>query len=84
MDKLRKMAQGRLSEYLGATTLGLDKFIRTMGIHYAGKLAYEDMKEKAEFKLVSAYTAGVNECKKWSYFQPMEYYALWVTMEAWS
>ena len=40
------MSQGRLSEYLGEKTLGLDQYIRTIGISKAGLFGYEGMKDE--------------------------------------
>ena len=37
MDRLRRVAQGRLSEIIGEKTTEIDKFFRTIGLHQAAK-----------------------------------------------
>lgn len=59
MEFQRRVAAGRLSELLGESTLGTDRFLRTLGLHRAAAaaLAALDAESRA---LLAAYAAGVN------------------------
>ena len=59
MDFQRRVAQGRLSEVLGAAALPKDEFLRTWGFYRAAQSALPALSAKSR-SLISAYTAGVN------------------------
>ncbi len=59
MDFMRRLGAGRLSEIIGAATLGTDRFMRTLGLYRQAEeqLAWVRPETRAT---VEAYTAGVN------------------------
>lgn len=60
MEFQRRIGQGRLSEVVGSSTLGIDRFIRTLGVYRAAESAWEHM--SAETKaIINAYCVGVNQ-----------------------
>lgn len=60
MDLLRRVAEGRLSEILGARALDADKMLRTVGMmRVARRIA--DSLDRESRELLEAYTAGVNQ-----------------------
>ncbi|GHF35292.1 penicillin amidase [Deinococcus metalli] len=59
MEFQRRVAQGRLSEVLGAAALPQDRFLRTWGFQRAAVSALPALEPRTR-RLVSAYTAGVN------------------------
>jgi penicillin amidase len=59
MDFYRRVAAGRLSEVLGATTLDTDRYLRTIGLHRAAEKEWATL--PAEIKtLLQAYADGVS------------------------
>jgi penicillin amidase len=59
MEFSRRIGSGRLSEVLGKSALGQDRFIRTIGWHRAARRDLEQMEEDALAALES-YAEGVN------------------------
>ena len=59
MEFWRRIGSGRLSEILGETALGQDRFIRTVGWHRAAERDLEQMDEESLTALAD-YAAGVN------------------------
>lgn len=59
MDFQRRMGAGRLSEVMGAATLGLDRFMRTLGLYRVAEENAKVLSEEAREALES-YAAGVN------------------------
>lgn len=59
MDFQRRVAQGRLSEILGESTIENDKFLRTWGFQKSAQAAWKNLSPKSK-KVVAAYTAGIN------------------------
>ena len=59
MEMNRRAGAGRLSEILGADTLDIDKFTRTMGFYRLAQSTYDTMSPDAQ-KLMDAYCTGVN------------------------
>ena len=55
----RRLASGSLSEILGESTVGIDRFIRTIGIRRAAQEQYELLPSKTKLAL-EAYSNGVN------------------------
>ena len=55
----RRLASGSLSEIFGEKTLGVDRFIRTIGIRSAARLQYENLSRDNKLSL-EAYANGVN------------------------
>ena len=59
MDFWRRTAAGRLSEVIGASTLGIDKFMRTLGLADYAAWNLEALSPEVQAYL-EAYAAGVN------------------------
>src|SRR5215216_1482146 len=59
MEFQRRVANARLSEFGGASTLDTDKFLRTLGVARAAASAWEQLSADAR-KPIEAYVAGVN------------------------
>lgn len=59
LDFQRRAGQGRLSEVLGEPTVGVDRFLRTLGVHRAAKSAWEQLPADSR-AAAEAYTAGIN------------------------
>ncbi len=59
MEFQRHIAQGRLSELFGSTTIDSDAFLRTVGFYRAAQLAWPAFDPKSK-EIIQAYTAGVN------------------------
>lgn len=59
MEFQRRLATGRLSEVIGARTLEIDKFIRTLGIPQASAAAAKNLSPESR-AVFEAYAAGVN------------------------
>ena len=59
MEMQRRAGQGRLSEVVGSDTLGIDKFIRTLGLYHLAESGYAAMDPDAK-AYFQAYADGVN------------------------
>ena len=59
MEINRRIGAGRLSEVLGAATVGTDRFLRTLGVRRAAERTYDELDQRTRAALDS-YTAGVN------------------------
>lgn len=59
MEMNRRIGAGRLSEVLGASTLGKDKFLRTVGFYEAARKTFDHLDVETQ-DLLKAYSAGVN------------------------
>lgn len=59
MEMQRRAGQGRLSEIVGADMLGVDKFIRTLGLYHLAESSYTSMSPEAQ-AYFQAYADGVN------------------------
>jgi penicillin amidase len=59
LDFQRRAGQGRLSEVLGEPTVGVDRFLRTLGVHRAAKSAWEKLPAESR-AAAEAYVAGIN------------------------
>ncbi|HEV8638002.1 MAG TPA: penicillin acylase family protein [Chloroflexota bacterium] len=59
MELNRRAATGRLSELFGAATLGVDRFVRRVGLH---RVAAEELRllDEPTRVMLTAYVAGVN------------------------
>ncbi len=83
MDLMRRAGAGRLSEWFGARSLGIDRFMRTIGLYRAAQQQYALVSPQARAAL-DAYAAGVN-----AYLAhrrgalPAEYYMLNAAPEPW-
>lgn len=59
MDIMRRTAEGRLSEVIGAVTLPHDRFVRTLGLRAQAEAALAAMSPEVR-AVFDAYAAGVN------------------------
>jgi penicillin amidase len=59
MEMMRRLGAGRLSEVVGATTLGLDRYSRTFGLYRLAEAQVERL-QPTERALLDAYARGVN------------------------
>jgi penicillin G amidase len=83
MDVSRRYGAGRLSEWLGPTTVSIDRFMRTLGLYRLAEQQYALLSPGLRATL-DAYAAGVNAYLgqhrgAW----PIEYYLLGATPEPW-
>ncbi|MEY4481005.1 MAG: hypothetical protein RIQ84_167 [Pseudomonadota bacterium] len=84
MEFNRRLAAGKLSEILGEETIGVDKFIRTLGIRRSAERQYENY--PIEYKrYLQAYSDGVNEgFKRLGWALPPEFLILGAQPGQWS
>lgn len=59
LEMNRRIASGRLSEILGADTVSIDRFIRTLGVKRAAEKQFDKYPVSAK-RLLQAYADGVN------------------------
>jgi penicillin amidase len=59
MDFMRRAGAGRLSEVVGEVTLGIDRYMRTLGLYRLAAENFDQLSPEAR-AVVEAYTAGVN------------------------
>jgi penicillin G amidase len=83
MDAMRHYGAGRLSEWLGAATLPVDRFTRTLGLYRLAEQQYGLLSPELR-AVLDAYAAGVNAYLgqhrgAW----PIEYYLLRTAPEPW-
>lgn len=87
MELIRRTGQGRLSEVFGSTTVGRDKFLRTLDLYGHARRSVERLSPKARAAL-DAYASGVNAWLSrptgWIEARlPPEFQLLWHDMEPW-
>ena len=84
MEFNRRLASGKLSEVLGKETIGIDKFIRTLGIRRAAEKQFENYPIEYKRQL-QAYSEGVNEgFKRLGWALPPEFMILGAQPGLWS
>ncbi len=59
MEFNRRLASGTLSEILGEKTIGIDRFIKTIGIRRAARVQYENLPSATKLAL-EGYCNGIN------------------------
>jgi len=83
MEMQRRAGQGRLSEVVGKDVLGVDKFVRTLGLYDLAQSGYAAMSPDAQ-NLFRAYADGVNAwMDSHRHRMPPEFTLLGVTPDAW-
>jgi len=83
MEMNRRIGAGRLSEIMGAPTLGTDKFLRTLGVYDSAKKSLKMLNTETVHHL-ETYAAGVNAyLNQKSGPLPPEFLILGVTPEPW-
>jgi penicillin amidase len=83
MDFQRRLGAGRLAEVVGASALGIDRTMRTLGLYHAAEASVEQLGAPAR-QALEAYAHGVNaflETRDWAL--PPEYYLLGTAPEPW-
>ena len=82
MEFQRRVAHGRLSEFLGERAYDTDRLMRTLGLGYlAGRIAERTDKESRT--ALEAYAAGVNAFLATDPVLPVEFHVLGVKPEPW-
>jgi penicillin amidase len=84
METMRRLGAGRLSEVMGRSTLPLDRYFRTLGLHHLAQETYRQLPDEAR-RLLESYAAGVNHFLKSDIGPlPPEFLALAHRPEAWT
>jgi len=84
MEFNRRLASGKLSEVLGDSALGIDKFIRTLGIRRAAEKQFENYPIESK-RMIQAYSDGVNAgYKRLGWALPPEFMILGTDPGIWS
>jgi penicillin G amidase len=81
MDKMRRLAQGRLSELFGEAALNVDKAMRNLGFEYLAKMIYMHMDEESKQHLKD-FADGVNDYPKY-FSEGIDYWLLGTEFEKW-
>ncbi len=84
MEASRRLAQGRLSEILGNSTVDIDEYFRTLNFTKYAEASFAKLSPKSRYYF-EAYAAGVNsiiESAQWS--QPPEFILLFHRPEPWT
>jgi len=76
----RFISQGRLSELFGSKTLPIDKFMRTVGLHEAGKDS-APLLDPYMMEATQAYADGINHYVATMKYHPLEFWLIWTTFE---
>ncbi len=82
MDLSRRVAEGKLSEIFGDTTVHIDKLMRTIGLGTIADSLYSHMPESSR-TVLDAYAAGVNAYLATMKSPPLECRILRYTPELW-
>ncbi|GEK08659.1 penicillin acylase family protein [Pseudoalteromonas peptidolytica] len=82
LELQRRLAQGRLSEVLGAEALQRDVWMRTVGLNKAAELALHNLSSEAR-AVLEAYANGINAYIKTDIAFPPEFQLLDITMSEW-
>jgi penicillin G amidase len=82
MEVTRRVATGRISEFVGTDGVNIDRFIRRVGLHRVAR--DEELRLGPEpRRMLKAYAAGVNAIATSGRPLPLEYRLLGVTPEPW-
>jgi penicillin amidase len=83
MEMQRRAGQGRLSEVIGTDGVGIDKYIRTLGLYHLAESSAAAMSPEAQ-AYFQAYADGVNAWLDGHHMRfPPEFYALDIHPEPW-
>ncbi|KZN35309.1 hypothetical protein N480_19180 [Pseudoalteromonas luteoviolacea S2607] len=83
MEYKRRLAQGRLSEVFGKSTLDTDRYMRTLGLYDSARQSIEHLPQPA-VAVLRAYSLGVNRWIEKSSALPIEYMISGFSPEPWS
>ncbi|CAI2384247.1 unnamed protein product [Moneuplotes crassus] len=81
MDKLRRLAQGRLSEILGEPAVNVDKAMRNYGFEHFAKMIYMNMDNKTKGYLQD-FSDGINDYPHY-FSEGIEYWVLGTKFDKW-
>lgn len=82
LELIRRMSRGELSEVLGKSTLGLDLFVRTLGLSQAADSAWQSLNEDSKQALIK-YTEGINAWQEQVTHLPIEFRLLGMKPTPW-
>ncbi len=82
MELMRRLAQGRLAEILGANALSSDRFMRTLGLSQLTNDSYSALNAKTK-RALKAYADGVNAAIGEREHLPPEFALLGINMQPW-
>jgi penicillin amidase len=82
MDMMRRVAAGRLSEIVGATTVPVDRLMRTLGLYAQAAQQAQDAGPQLK-QVLAAYSAGVNAFLSQGTTLPLEFQLLRYKPEPW-
>jgi len=82
MDMTRLVGRGELSSVLGETTVGTDKFFKTVGFYRTAEVEYSGLQPGSK-SIVDAYTSGVNAYISKAKYLPSEYTILGFKPQTW-
>jgi len=82
LERQRRMSQGRLAEVFGKGAVGLDIYMRTLGLYRNAELSVTALSEPSRQSLL-AYAAGVNAWLSEGHPLPVEFRLLGIHPETW-
>mgnify|MGYP002783578554 CR=1 FL=1 len=82
LERQRRMTQGKLAEVFGKSAVGLDIYMRTLGIYRNAELSVAALSEPGRQSLL-AYAAGVNAWLSEGHPLPVEFRLLGIRPEQW-
>jgi penicillin amidase len=83
LELQRRIAQGRLSEVFGKSSVEQDIWFRTLGLERSARAAWATLSPEAKSSL-QAYTDGINHWLGADPVLPVEFYVLGVKPEPWT
>lgn len=82
LERQRRMTQGKLAEVFGKSAVGLDIYMRTLGLYHNAELSVAALSEPSRQSLL-AYAAGVNAWLAEGHPLPVEFRLLGIHPESW-
>lgn len=83
MHLKRLFASGRISEMAGESTLGIDKYMRELGLNRQVKKMVQNIKPEL-FNCLLAFSEGINEYANNLLVLPLEFYLSGSVWENWT
>ena len=83
LELQRRIAQGRLSEVFGVSSVRIDAQMRTLDLYQSALSAWEALSPQAQASL-TAYSAGINALLKTTDSLPIEFSLFDITPEPWT
>jgi penicillin G amidase len=82
LERQRRMTQGKLAEVFGKGAVGLDIYMRTLGLYRNAELSVTALSEPSRQSLL-AYAAGINAWLSEGHPLPVEFRLLGIRPETW-